>query len=136
MTQEMKKWFDMANTDLGVAKHLNKTYHPKPLEIVCYHCQQSAEKNIKALIIYCKLPGGLPKIHDLSFLLNQLKNQIKIADIYYDYADALTPYGVAIRYPNELFLTEKHAQEAIKNAEAILEWTSTIIQTNIVSSEK
>lgn len=76
MTQEMKKWFDMANTDLGVAKHLNKTYHPKPLEIICYHCQQSAEKSIKALIIYCKLPGGLPKIHDLSFLLNQLKNSL------------------------------------------------------------
>lgn len=49
---------------------------------------------------------------------------------------AATDLGVAIRYPNELFLTERHAQEAIKSAEAILQWTSTIIQTNIASSEK
>ena len=34
-------------TDLGVAKHLNSQYHPKPLEIICYHCQLSAEKAIK-----------------------------------------------------------------------------------------
>lgn len=44
MTQEMQKWFEMAVTDLGVAKHLNETYYPKPLEIICYHCQQAAEK--------------------------------------------------------------------------------------------
>lgn len=128
MTQEVQKWFEMAATDLGVARHLNETYHPKPLEIICYHCQQAAEKSIKALIIYSELPGGLPKIHDLSFLLNQLKNKLKISEIYYDYADALTPYGVAIRYPNELFLTERHSQEAIKSAEAILQWTGSIIK--------
>lgn len=29
-----------------------ETYYPKPLEIICYHCQQSAEKAIKAIIMY------------------------------------------------------------------------------------
>ena len=31
--------------------------------------------------------GGLPKLHDLSFLLNQIKNKGCNEDKYYDYAD-------------------------------------------------
>lgn len=91
----------MAAADLGVAKHLDATYYPKPLEIICYHCQQAAEKAIKTLIMYFGEEGGMPKLHDLSFLLNQIKNKVSIEEKFYDYADTLTPYGVAVRYPNE-----------------------------------
>ena len=51
MDQQVKQWLDYAAQDLGVARHLFENYHPKPLEIVCYHCQQSAEKAIKAVIV-------------------------------------------------------------------------------------
>jgi len=51
MDQQVKQWIDYAAQDLGVARHLFENYHPKPLEIVCYHCQQSAEKAIKAVIV-------------------------------------------------------------------------------------
>lgn len=122
MNQEMKQWLDMADMDLGVAKHLMENYYPKPLEIICYHCQQAAEKAIKALVVSRGTQGGLPKIHDLSFLLNQVKNLVKIEEKYYDYADMLTPYGVSVRYPNELFLEERHAKEAIRYAEEIVKW--------------
>ena len=47
MNQETKQWLDMADMDLGVAKYLMENYYPKPLEIICYHCQQAAEKAIK-----------------------------------------------------------------------------------------
>jgi HEPN domain-containing protein len=122
MSQEAKEWYDMATIDLGVAKHLRNTYYPQPLEIICYHCQQAAEKAIKALIIYYGAEGGMPKLHDLSFLLNQIKNKVEIQEKYYDYADTLSPYGVAVRYPNELYLEERHVEEAIKYAEEILRW--------------
>lgn len=39
MMPETKEWYDMAVVDLGVAKHLEDTYYPKPLEIICCHCQ-------------------------------------------------------------------------------------------------
>lgn len=39
---------------------------------------------------------------------------------YYDYADALTPYGVSVRYPNELFLEERHVKEALECSGEIL----------------
>lgn len=128
MDQEIRQWLDMAQTDYGVAAHLFENYFPKPFEIICYHCQQAAEKAIKAVIITRGVQGGVPKLHDLSFLLNQLKNFVKIEERYYDYADTLTPYGVAIRYPNELFLEERHAKEALQYANEILIWAKGIIE--------
>jgi HEPN domain-containing protein len=128
MTQETKEWYDKATMDLGVAKHLLETYYPKPIEIICYHCQQAAEKAIKALIIFYGAEGGIPKLHDLSFLLNQIKNKVDIEEKYYDYADTLSPYGVAVRYPNELFLEERHAKEAVQLADEILQWVNHIIE--------
>ena len=53
MEHEETMWLSFAKTDLGVANYLNENYHPKPLEIICYHCQQAAEKAIKALIVAC-----------------------------------------------------------------------------------
>ena len=122
MNQEVKQWIEMAELDYGVAKHLYETYYPKPLEIICYHCQQAAEKTLKAVIIASGAQAGMPKSHDLSFLLNQIKNQVAVEERFYDYADELTPYGVAVRYPSELFLEERHAVEALKMAKEILDF--------------
>lgn len=128
MDQETKQWLDFADQDLGVARHLFDTYYPKPLEIVCYHCQQAAEKALKAVIVANGCPGGLPKMHDLSFLLGQMKNYVQIDDLYFDYADALTPYGVSVRYPNELNLEEHHAADAIKQAGMIVDWAKQLMK--------
>lgn len=127
MEQEIKSWLRLAETDLSVAQHLFQSYYPQPYEIICYHCQQSAEKAIKAIIIANGAKGGLPKLHDLSFLLNQIKNAVKIDEKYYDYADTLTPYGVAVRYPNELCLEKRHAKEALQIAGEILDWAKDVI---------
>ena len=122
MNQEVKQWIEMAELDYGVAKHLYETYYPKPLEIICYHCQQAAEKTLKAVIIASGAQAGMPKSHDLSFLLNQIKNQVAVEERFYDYADELTPYGVAVRYPSELFLEERHAVDALKMTKEILDF--------------
>lgn len=127
MDQETMQWIKLAEMDYGVAEHLYQTYYPKPYEIICYHCQQSAEKAIKSVIVAGGAKGGMPKLHDLSFLLNQIKNTVRIEEKYYDYADALTPYGVSIRYPNELFLEEKHAKEALRMSKEILEWVHKLV---------
>lgn len=122
MLPEVSQWVEMAQTDLRVARHLFDTCYPMPYEVICYHCQQSAEKAIKALIISKGAPGGMPKLHDLSFLLNQIKKLVDVEDRIYDYADALTPYGISVRYPNELFLEKRHAEKAIQMADEILAW--------------
>lgn len=127
MEHEAVVWIEFAKTDLGVAEYLNKQYYPKPLEIICYHCQQAAEKAIKAVIIVYGAQGGMPKKHNLSFLLEQMKNNVEIPEKYYDYADTLTPYGIAVRYPNELGIEDRHVQEALLCAQKIVEWAENIV---------
>ena len=101
---DAKEWLAYAQSDLGVAKHLYDNYYPKPLEIICFHCQQSAEKAVKSIIVLNGSQGGLPKKHNIDLLLNQIKNMVVVDEKYYDYADTLEPYSVSMRYPNELFL--------------------------------
>lgn len=122
MATEASRWLDMAEMDYGAAKHLYDTYHPMPIEIICYHCQQAAEKAVKALILSEGFSGDVPRKHDISFLLGQLKGSIEIDERYYDYADTLTPYGVAVRYPSELHLEVRHAKTALQYARELLDW--------------
>ena len=132
---EARKWLSYAEADLGVAEHLNKTYHPKPLEIICFHCQQAAEKAVKSVIVLNGSQGGIPKKHDLFLLLNQIKNMVSIEEKYYDYADILAPYGVAMRYPSELFLEDRHAEKAIQIASEFVEWSKLILDESDGSDE-
>ena len=128
MDNEYLNWLEFAKTDLGVANHLNDKYYPRPLAIICYHCQQAAEKAIKALIIYSGAKGGVPQKHNLSFLLDQMKNMYDIPEKYYDYADTLTPYGIAVRYPNELPIDDRHVKEAIRYSAEIIDWIEMIVK--------
>ncbi|NJD01515.1 MAG: HEPN domain-containing protein [Ruminiclostridium sp.] len=58
----VKLWHDFANDDLVTAKYLLNLY-PLKLEIICYHCQQSAEKILKGFLIDKDIEP--PRTHDL-----------------------------------------------------------------------
>ena len=133
---DAKEWLSFAEADLGVADHLYKTYFPRPVEIICFHCQQAAEKTVKAIIVLKGSQGGMPKKHDLFLLLNQIKNMVVVEEKLYDYADVLAPYGVAMRYPNELFLEERHAEKALAMAKEFLKWSKNILDQEQCSEEK
>ena len=125
---DAKEWLEYAKADLGVADHLFKTYYPKPLAIICYHCQQAAEKAVKTIIVLYGSQGGMPRRHDVFLLLNQIKNMVSIDNKFYDYADILAPYGVAMRYPNELQLEERHAAKAIEMANEFVAWADSLVE--------
>ena len=44
-----KEWFEIGDSDLASAEFLLKM-HPVPNEIICYHCQQAAEKYLKGFL--------------------------------------------------------------------------------------
>ena len=127
MDDLLHRWIAMSKQDYAVAKHLFENFYPKPLEIICYHSQQSAEKAIKTVILSLGAEGGLPRKHDLTFLLNQIKNQVDIDDSVLSAADRLNAYSVNVRYPDELFLEKKDAENALKYAEEILAWAEKYI---------
>ncbi|WP_366922090.1 HEPN domain-containing protein [Metallumcola ferriviriculae] len=113
---QAQEWQRFAAMDLDSAEYLLKM-RPVPIEIVCYHCQQSAEKYLKGNLILCgKNP---PKIHDLDELC---KLCTKLSDTFKNIADHcsdLTAYGVHSRYPTELMLEEQDMQQALQGAKAI-----------------
>src|ERR1700680_2989623 len=69
MKRQTAQWVHKAEKDWEVA-HKLAGESPAPRDIVCFHCQQAAEKYLKALL----QEGGLavPKTHDLVNVLNLL----------------------------------------------------------------
>lgn len=126
MNPEVIRWLDMAQLDQSVAAHLLDSFRPIPVEIVCYHCQQAAEKAIKALLLAQEVES-IPRSHDLSFLLSCLVKQEAIPEHIYEDADLLTPYGVCVRYPNDLELEERHAKQALNAAQSVLGWVKSVL---------
>jgi len=112
------EWLKYANNDLIVAKHCFEDLHPKQTEISSYHCQQCAEKSLKAFLSYKNIK--FEKIHDLK-VLNKLcqDNDNSFMQIITQCAH-LTPYAVAVRYPNELSPSEDMVKLAIVKRPASL----------------
>jgi len=110
------EWFDVAEMDIASAKYL-QNMHPLPIEIICYHCQQSSEKYLKGFLA---LNGHeIQKTHDL-VLLNKLC--FKYNDSFESIEEEclrLTDYGVNIRYPYPMDLNLADMKLAIKDAEKI-----------------
>lgn len=134
--EEYKAWLSFARIDFESAKYLNGApFHPRPLNVICYHCQQAAEKAAKALIVYFGSQGGMPKSHDISFLLNQIRNIIReqkgieIENDFIMMADSLSKYGTAPRYPNEIDVEEYHVKKALADSETFLKWVDNVIAT-------
>jgi HEPN domain-containing protein len=65
--------------------------------VVCFHCQQAAEKYLKALKQEWALP--IPRTHDLLQLLNDLLPHDPTLKLLSRNVGRLTRYAVRIRYP-------------------------------------
>ncbi|MDR2964440.1 MAG: HEPN domain-containing protein [Treponema sp.] len=105
------EWFNYSTNDLISAKHLFNNLYPKQTEIACYLSQQCAEKALKGFLFFKDTTP--PKTHNLVELCQMCiihdSNFLEIMDACAD----LTPYGVAVRYPNELAVDDTIAKAAI-----------------------
>ena len=99
---------------------------PSPVEIICYHCQQSAEKALKAFLLSNK--QEIKKTHDLRFLLGEC---LSLNTDFQQIADAcsrVTVYGVQSRYPFSLEINEDDMVLALSDAEKILQFITEKLQ--------
>lgn len=123
---EVLEWERFAEMDYVTAHHLNKTLYPKPLEIICYHCQQCAEKYLKALTEH--LGKEVEKTHDLGALATIISENLEVPHPILISCAKLTQYGVKIRYPQEFEISEPHVKSAINDMEQIRTWCKGQIQ--------
>ncbi len=48
----IEPWIRKADNDISSARYLAENMRPAPAEIICFHCQQAAEKYLKAFLVY------------------------------------------------------------------------------------
>jgi len=112
------EWIRLADMDIATAKHMFSTYHPIPLEIVCFHSQQAAEKMLKCYLVTQNIT--IPKIHDMQLLCEKcIEFEDKFNNIY-ESSVMLTRYSVIPRYPAEWGITEEDAKKSIEDAEIVM----------------
>jgi HEPN domain-containing protein len=105
-----------AEHDLGSARLL--LTGDNLFDSVCFHCQQLAEKSIKAVLTHKSI--RFKKIHDLDVLLSLLDdpefNSVR------SYALILNSYAVDARYPGDYVEpVQEEAEEALRMAIEIYE---------------
>ncbi len=115
--QIVNEWLRKANADLALAEHLleNGTAF---LNAITFHCQQAAEKYIKAFLVWHEI--DFPKTHDLEELLDLAETSNR--DLAASLRDVivLTPYGVELRYPGDRpDATPDEAHEAVDLARQV-----------------
>jgi HEPN domain-containing protein len=118
------EWINRAESDLSIAKsHIEGAY----LEDLCYHSQQCVEKALKAVLLHhC---GKFPYIHDLSELINQIKQAgIEVPQVLME-SVVLTEFAVEGRYPGfDQPVTPEQWRDAVRKAENVLEWAKKVIK--------
>jgi len=120
-----RDWLRRAKSNLERAR-VGKIQDEILYEDLCFDCQQSAEKALKALLI--SIDKEFPPTHSIARLL-EIVSETKIeipAEIHK--AIDLTDYAVKTRYPGESEpVTKEEYEEAVTIAETIYSWVSNIM---------
>jgi len=135
MSDEMaRQWLAKAKNDLLNADN-NLKSEDVPFDTVCFHCQQAAEKILKAYLV--GTGQSYPITHDLFLILEKILPLNKDAENLRDALAILMPYSVEIRYPDDWFTpTEEDTREAREAAEHILKWLANALPQIFQNSRK
>jgi HEPN domain-containing protein len=114
---ETLEWIEFAEHDYLTSKTL-LTVHRIPNEIVAYHCQQTAEKYLKAILVQNDL--AVPFIHDLLKLNREAQKVLPSLKELEKTCELLTPFGTATRYPGStMIIGPEHIPSVVAWADSI-----------------
>lgn len=118
----VKEWLEYSIKDLESAEFLTQM-KPEPLEIICFHCQQSVEKALKAFLYSKEIRP--PRTHDLDELISLCDNK-QITEMR-EMTIPLNDYSVMIRYPSHEEVNVDDKNQAIEIAKNIVSLIEKII---------
>lgn len=101
---------DLANAQLCLAAG-------EALDTACFHCQQAAEKSLKAYLITKNVE--FPHIHDLKRLLDYCSLVDPTFDTLTAAAMCLNPFAVSTRYDDAFWPDSAEVQESLDLARAV-----------------
>jgi len=115
MKRGTAQWVRKAEDDLGAVRVLVGS-RPPLRDQVCFHCQQAAEKYLKALLH--DLGAAVPRTHNLKDLVNLLLPHDGTLRPLRRGLKSLTRFGVEYRYPGER-ATTRQMQSALRKAKQV-----------------
>lgn len=114
---DTRAWLRRANRDMRAADHDMKA-DPPLHDAVVFHCQQAAEKSLKALLVWHDLP--FRKTHSLEEIGAACTGVDATLEPVVARAVPLTEYAWRFRYPGELLEPSgEEAMEAVRVARAV-----------------
>ena len=123
MKRATREWVRKAESDYRLAETIDRGSQPFPDQL-CFLCQQSAEKYLKALLE--ELGQHIPKTHDLEHLLNLLLPSHPTLRPLRRGMLFLTDFAVDTRYPGN-WTTKRQAASALRWAQRIRETSCTLL---------
>ena len=127
----LRSWLTKAAHDLKNARIVGAAADG-PLDTAIYHCQQTAEKAVKAFLVHCGIRPE--KTHDIRKLtLQAAAHQPRFKDLL-DMAARLTPYAWQSRYPDDLtetYPTREEFDEALQHAQAIYDFVLNLLPADV-----
>ncbi len=116
MKPSTREWMEKAESDYQLALALSRRRRIVFHDQQCFHCQQSAEKYLKARLEEANI---LPlKTHDLKKLLALLLPLEPLWSALSAACASLSDFAVEFRYPGDT-ATARQAREALRDAKAI-----------------
>jgi HEPN domain-containing protein len=122
----LRQWLDKGNNELRSAEYLATMHHPTPDEVICYLCQQAAEKYLKGFLFLNDMEP--PKTHDLNELLNMCVEKNGGFSVLSARMSVLKTYAIMPRYPNELAITKENMDTAIQYSKETREFVLGVIK--------
>jgi HEPN domain-containing protein len=108
----LRSWLTKAASDLRSARVLGSA-EAAPLDTAIYHCQQTAEKAVKAFLVSKEISPA--KTHDIRKLtLEAAAHEPRFNELM-DMAAALTPYAWEFRYPTICLKPVPRAKNSTKS---------------------
>jgi HEPN domain-containing protein len=122
----VQQWLSKAESDCQLAKYLLAANTPF-YEAIGMHCQQAAEKYLKAFLVYNKTE--FPKTHHLGELLNLMKGLNPELAGKLQEITILNPYAVDYRYPTDVpAMTLTDAKKAVELAEMVRDMVGKMLE--------
>jgi HEPN domain-containing protein len=115
MKRETREWVQKAEEDWGVAVREAAVANP-PRNVVAFHCQQCAEKYLKALRHESGL--SIPRIHDLDQVRSDLLPHEPSLKGLKTACVILSRYAVDYRYPG-FSTSTREMRAAVRHAERV-----------------
>lgn len=116
MKPRTAEWVEKAEGDWNAARQLNRVRKDPNYDSVCFHCQQSVEKFLKARLEEAGI--NVPKTHDLIKLLGLTITVEPQWVALHPLVATLNPYAVGYRYPG-LSAAKADAKAAIKDCKNV-----------------